>query len=429
MTLALLRAWQETGSTDLTSEITYVGSRTPTDRGGGPGDSLPGRLLQGDREAARRARPFWLWGGVPDGFAETLRRSPFGGRTPFEAVDPVAAPRMLGDVPVESHGVDHSVYGASAFLIEADGGLVAYSGDLRRHGELGKETEGFLRRLEAKRPEVLIVEGTRLSASGNAPGQPMTTEQEVEANCRREVERYPGRLVVADFGPRNVERLRSFRRIANAVGRSLVLTPKDAYLLQMLHSVDPSIETDLGPGGMRILEEPSVGLPRAWQSLVVDRFGDAYLNPHDVATNPGRYLLCFSFFDCNDLVDLKKERATEGGLWLYSSSEAHGEEQEFDFLRLQKWIGWAGMHQVGFRYEPGPSGVPELRFDHPDDIGHHASGHATEAELLELIDRANPKVIVPVHTEQSPQRYEELLRAKGVPARVLAPRAGVRLTW
>jgi ribonuclease J len=429
MTLALLRAWQETGASDLTSEITYVGTRAPTARGGGPGDSLPGRLLETDRDAVRRARPFQLLGDVPDGFVDRLRSSPFGGRTPYEPVDPVRAPSAFGDVTFQSHGVDHSVYGASAFLLEADGGLVAYSGDLRRHGEHGEATDGFFRLLESKRPEVLIVEGTRLTASGERPTQPITSEGDVERTCLREVQQYEGRLVVADFGPRNVERLRSFRRIAGATGRALVLTPKDAFLLQMLHSVDPTIEADLGPGGMRILEEPSVGAPRAWQSLVVDRYGDAYLNPRDIARGPGRYILCFSFFDCNDLVDLKKEHATDGGLWLYSSSEAHGEEQEFDFQRLQRWIRWAGMRQVGFRYETDAAGRERLRFDLPDDVGHHASGHATESELLELIDRANPKVVVPVHTEQTPERYAELLKGKGAQARVLAVRAGVQITW
>jgi ribonuclease J len=429
MTLALLRAWQETGAADLTSEITYVGARTPTDRGGGPGDSLPGRRLESDREAVRRSRPYQLLGGVPDGFARELQRSPFGGRTAFEPVDPVPAPCSFAGIRVEHHGVDHSVYGASSFLLEADGGLVAYSGDLRRHGEYGPQTEGFFRRLEQRRPELLIVEGTRLTRAGPPSVQASTTEAEVERNCRAEVQRFEDRLVVADFGPRNVERLRSFRRIALDTGRSLVLTPKDAYLLHLLHAVDPSIEADLGPGGMRILEEPSVGASRAWQSVVVDRYGDAYLNPHDVAAGPGRFILCFSFFDCNDLVDLKREQACEGGLWLYSSSEAHGEEQEFDFLRLQRWIRWAGMEQVGFRYLPSASGEPELRFDHPDDVGHHASGHATEAELLELIGLADPKAIVPVHTEQTPERYAELLRAKGVRAKVLAPKAGVPLSW
>ena len=59
----------------------------------------------------------------------------------------------------------------------------------------------------------------------------------------------------------------------------------------MLHAADPSVEVDLGPGGMRILEEPSVGPPRPWLTGVLDRHPDAFLNPRDVARSPGRFLL------------------------------------------------------------------------------------------------------------------------------------------
>ncbi|HEV2230679.1 MAG TPA: MBL fold metallo-hydrolase [Thermoplasmata archaeon] len=429
MTLALLRAWQEGGRSDLTSEITYLGPRAPAAATGRAGDSLPGRRLESDRDAPRRSRRFWLVGGVPEGFAEELRRSPFGGRTDFAPIDPEPAPDRFGDVRVRFHGVDHSVYGAAGFLLEADGGAVAYSGDLRFHGERGRETEGFLTLLEAKHPEVLLVEGTRLRAPGDGKPQPRMTEDEVERNCRAEVARYEGRLVVADFGPRNVERLRRFRSIALASGRELVLTPKDAFLLHVLNAVDPRVEVDLRPGAMRILEEPSVGSERPWLSLVFRRFASAFLNPRDIARAPGRFLLCFSFFDANDLVDLKREGATEGGLWLYSSSEAHGEEQEFDFERLQRWIDWAGMHQVGFRYLVGSAGERTLSFDHPEDVGHHASGHATQEELVEFVRRVAPKFVVPVHTVQPPTRYAELLRARGALARVLRPEAGRPIDW
>ncbi|HEV2166264.1 MAG TPA: MBL fold metallo-hydrolase [Thermoplasmata archaeon] len=429
MTLALLRAWQESGHADLTSEITYYGMRSPADEGPKPGDSLSGRRLESDRDAPKRGRPFRLIGELPSALRTEVRRSPFGERVDFEPSDLASAGSRVGDVSFRAHGVDHSVYGAAGFFLDTDGGPIAYTGDLRFHGEHGDETEAFVRLLESRHPEVLIVEGTRLRASGEARAQPRITEDEVEGNCRRQVEGTPGRLVVADFGPRNVERLRRFRRIAESTGRSLVLTPKDAFLLHLLHAVDPSVEVDLGPGGMRVLEEPSVGAPRGWLSGVLRRHPDAFLNPRDIAGAPGRFILCFSFFDCNDLVDLKKEGATEGGLWLYSSSEAHGEEQEFDFVRLQNWIRWAGMRQVGFRYESGPSGEQRLTFDHPDDVGHHASGHATEAELVELIARAAPRAIVPVHTVQKPERYEQLLRERGAPVRVIAPVRGRPITW
>lgn len=427
MTLALLRSWQEAGRSDLTSEVTYFASRTARTAPPGPGDSLPGRILETDRKGVRAARSFRLFGEVPEGLARLVGRSPFGERTAFEPSAPTSAPSRVGDIAVTSLPVDHSVYGASAFLLEADGALIAYTGDLRFHGEHGTQSEAFLRALERRRPEVLIAEGTRLRPSGAPREVERTSEADVEKNCRRDVARYDGKLVVADFGPRNVERLRTFRSIALETGRQLVLTPKDAYLLTLLHSVDPAVETDLTPGGMRILEEPSAGREPPWLELVRSRYGDAHLSPVEIERTPGRFLLCFSFFDCNDLIDLRA--ATPGGLWLYSSSEAHGEEQEFDFHRLRAWIEWAGMSTVGFRFVSGPGGSERLTFDHPDDVGHHASGHATQEELVELVRRANPKRLVPVHTGQPARRYAELLREQASAVEVVAPPSGTPITW
>ncbi|HEV2520173.1 MAG TPA: MBL fold metallo-hydrolase [Thermoplasmata archaeon] len=429
MTLALLRAWQESGHADLTSEITFFGMRSPADDGPRPGDSLSGRRLESDREAPKRGRPFRLVGELPTALREEIVRSPFGGRTAFEPAPPSPAGTKVGEIGFQAHPVDHSVYGAAGFFLETDGGAIAYSGDVRFHGERGAESEGFVKMLESRHPEVLVVEGTRLRAPGDTRPQPRWTEDDVERNCRDRVEATSGHLVVADFGPRNVERLRRFRRIAAATGRSLVLTPKDAFLLHLLHTADPSVEVDLGPGGMRILEEPSVGPERGWLTGVLRRHPDAFLNPRDIARRPGGFLLCFSFFDCNDLVDLKKEGATEGGLWLYSSSEAHGEEQEFDFRRLQNWIRWAGMRQIGFRYLPDAAGGAKLSFEHPEDAGHHASGHATEEELVDFVIRSGSRYVVPVHTIQKPERYEALLRARGADIRVLSASTGRPIHW
>ncbi len=404
MTLALLRAWQEGGNSPMQAELTYLGERK---------NDSSGRLIVSDRASPKVGRAFSLLEEVPGPLLNILRTSPYGERTVYNPTPPTRAPRHWDDLELRWSGVDHSVYGAAGFLLEADGVLVGYTGDLRFAGERRKETEAYTSLLEKQGSDlILIVEGTRLTRPGDSKAQPIITEDEVEANCRRAVEQYRGRLVVADFGPRNVERLRTFRRIALATGRQLVVTPKDAYLLHVLHSVDSSIELDLGPGGMRIIEEPSAEDRKVWQREVTRLFGNAFISPAEIATNKERWILCFSFYDCNDLVDLKS--ATEGGLWLYSSSEAHGEEAEFDFVRLQNWIRWAGMHQVGFRYNTGAEGEPQLSFDHPDDVGHHSSGHATQTELLEFIKQVAPKAIIPVHTEQPPKRYEDLLRGYGV---------------
>ena len=415
MTLALLRAWQEGGNSPMQAEVTYLGERK---------DDSSGRLLVSDRKSPKVGRAFSLLEEAPGPLLNILRTSPYGERTVYNPTPPTRAPTRWDDLELRWNGVDHSVYGAAGFLLEADGVLVGYTGDLRFAGERRKETEAYTKLLEKQGSDlILIVEGTRLTRPGDSKAQPIITEYQVEASCRRAVEQYQGKLVIADFGPRNVERLRTFRRIALATGRQLVVTPKDAYLLHVLHSVDQSIELDLGPGGMRIIEEPSAEDRRVWQREVTRLFGSAFVSPTELAAHKERWILCFSFYDCNDLVDLRS--ATEGGLWLYSSSEAHGEESEFDFMRLQNWIKWAGMHQVGFRYNTGAGGEPQLSFDHPDDVGHHSSGHATQTELLEFIKQVAPKAIIPVHTEQPAKRYEQLLAEHGAKTTVIPPEGGI----
>jgi ribonuclease J len=402
-TVATLRAVQESGKTDVTTEYAYVTGRTARADG----------LLETGRRSPRLRRPFQLLGEFTSGLVEMLRESP-SRHLPLDGPDPrpAAGADVARALHLEAYPVDHSLLGSAAFVLDVDGRRLAYTGDVRFHGARGYETERFLEALERKAPDVLLVEGTRLRRSGPADTGATTSEEAVRANATARVREYDGRLVIADFGPRNVERLATFREIATESDRQLVVTAKDAYLLRYLHQVDPSVPVDFGAGRMRIWREPSVRSPLAWQERVEDSWPDAAIDAGEIERTPGRWILCFSFFDANDLVDLRG--ATPGGLWLYSSSEAHGEEQEFDFHRLHAWIEWAGLHQVGFRIDPATG---QLAFE----PGYHASGHATEAELIELVRRSGARTIIPVHTE-APRRYQELLGPEG--ARVRLPRAG-----
>lgn len=401
-TAATLRAVQESGKTDVTSEYVYYTERTAREDG----------LLTTDRRAVRRRREFRLFDAAPPGLVDAWR-APASRHAPLDGPDPAPASehpvaRALG---LRTYPVDHSLLGSAAFVLDVDGARIAYTGDVRFHGARGRETETFLRALETTQPDVLLVEGTRLRRAGSREVQTATSEATVRANALAKVAEFAGRLVIADFGPRNIERLATFRDVAQEHGRTLVVTEKDAYLLRLLRLVEPSVPDDFGPGGLRIWREPSVRARLAWQERLDTAYPDAGVGPEEIAAAPGRWILCFSFFDANDLVDLR--RATPGGLWLYSSSEAHGEEQEFDFQRLQSWIDWAGLHQVGFRYDRVG---PRLEFE----PGYHASGHATEAELVEFVRRSNARTVIPVHSE-TPGRYQELLGPEG--ARVRLPRA------
>jgi ribonuclease J len=405
-TLAMLRSWQETGKADLLNEVVYCGTRTATASG----------ILRSGESKEKHQRSWRLLGEPSSALIDAVTRAP---TAKGELIGPAPADGrgddVLRELHVESRAVDHSLMGAAGFVLDVDGARVAYTGDVRFHGERRAETEGFLQSLERRSPDVLLVEGTRLERPGATERPNVTSEPEVRRNALTALREFAGKFAVADFGPRNVERLRLFRDVAHELDRQLVITDRDAHLLTTLSATQPDIPVDFGPGGLRIWTEPSASRGAPWQHQIDETHSDARIDRSEIERRPGHWLLCFSYHDVNDLVDLR--RATRGGAWLYSSSEAHGEEQEFDFQRLQHWIEWAGMHAVGFTVDPA-SGRPHF------PAGLHASGHATQSELIELVRRANPRTVIPVHSEV-PELYRTLLGPEG--ARVVLPRPDVPL--
>ena len=99
--------------------------------------------------------------------------------------------------------MDHSIFGATAYILRGET-TVAYTGDFRLHGKKEESTREFVR--QAKDASVLITEGTRAGPSE----EEKTSEKTVCEACRESVESSSG-LVIADFSPRNFERLESFQ--------------------------------------------------------------------------------------------------------------------------------------------------------------------------------------------------------------------------
>ncbi|MCS7144887.1 MAG: ribonuclease J, partial [Archaeoglobaceae archaeon] len=137
-----------------------------------------------------------------------------------------------------------------------------------------------------------------------------------------------------------------------------------------------------------------------WETeVVMDLFGDKYLDPESIRRCPDRYILCFSYYDIKHLLDIKPQK----GVYIYSSSEAFNEEQEFDFRRLYEWLKVFNFETVGFRIEKD-----ETYFEK----GYHTSGHASKEDLSWIIEKIDPDVVIPVHTEKADWFEEEFENAK-----------------
>jgi ribonuclease J len=387
MTAAILKGVQDVRRESPGEEVVYLSRREP--------DEDDSRVLNSSRnrnkplEGRRVEVPE-----LPPKLQELWKQSPQ--TRPLNA----ELSRGSGPLPCKLWEVDHSIPGATAFALETEAGWVVYTGDLRMHGTGGHLTEKFLEEAAGLEPRLLIIEGTRVGRKEER----RETEEEVYRNCLEICEGERG-LVVADFSPRNFERLETFRRIAEKTGRELAVLPEDAHQLRLIGCVEGRDRLS----GLRVYRALK-GSRHAWEKNLLEELADRVLDPSEVSRRPSGYILCLSYWNLPNLLDIKPE----GGTYLYSSSEVYSEEEVFDFQRLYSWLEHFHMRIVGFKFAGG-----ELEFE----PGFHASGHAPPEGLLRAIERIRPKEVLPVHTEHRGWFRREV---KG--AEVLLPREGEHIT-
>jgi ribonuclease J len=284
----------------------------------------------------------------------------------------------LGGLRLAYFPVDHSIPGAGAFAVETDQGWLVYTGDLRLHGQGRGQTEAFRDAAARLKPFILISEGTHPSTH-----RPVA-EEEVYNRARVAVTKERG-LVVADFGPRNVERLLTFLRIARETGRRLAITAKDAFLLEAMAKADPATPDPLTEDGFVVYGEARLSR-ETWERTLLERYAGKVKTARDIAAGQADYILCFGFFDLSELIDIRPS----GGTYVYSSSEAFSEEMAIDLARLRNWVNHFGLTMAG---------------DPSREKGFHASGHIHGPGLEDLIRTIRPRYLLPVHTE-SPDFFD-----------------------
>ncbi|MFX1281231.1 MAG: MBL fold metallo-hydrolase [Promethearchaeota archaeon] len=366
LTLVLLKGILDCSKTTLGSDVAYFSLKKQK------GD---GRLLETERNKDR-GRNFVCTENISEEFKAFIDAR-VKKRTSFEEGTMSELKNFPLTFKITPYQIDHSIFGTTAYMISGET-TFAYTGDFRLHGRRGKFSEKFIN--EAKNASVLIIEGTRTAKEDISE-----SEEIVYENCRRIAEIAKG-LIIADFSPRNFERLETFQRISKKLGRSLVIPSKDAYLLNALEKVD----------GINRIKDLYIykdlkSTKRNWEThLLNDHPHVQSLDPKEISKDPENFIICFSFFDMKNLLDIKPP----SGTYIYSSSEAFEEESEFDFVRLNNWLSYFNFKIYGFKI------IEEKGKDKPIFTkGFHASGHASKKDLMWAIDTVDPEVIIPVHTD------------------------------
>ncbi len=107
----------------------------------------------------------------------------------------------------------------------------------------------------------------------------------------------------------------------------------------------------------------------------------------------------------------------DGGIYIYSTSEAFSEEMEIDVRRLKNWLDFFKIEPIGFNVNK----ASELEFIK----GYHASGHISGSELVDVIKTIKPEILIPVHTEK-PELFTEKLASE--PIEIKLPEEGAPIS-
>lgn len=263
-------------------------------------------------------------------------------------------PFLIGDIQITPFSIDHSAADSYLFLIEADGKRVLYTGDFRLHGVRGKTMDKILDRRIGK-VDAIITEGTTVSRTDGKT----VTEWELQARVRNYLQQY--KYVFVLCATTNLDRIFA---LARAVPRGKYCICDD-YQKTLVETVS-----------------------KHWNGI-----SSFYEMPK---------LLSFKYHPPARFAEL-------GGLmFVRANSKFEAIIRQYDpaqsILLYSMWDG--------YRTKPG-STIPDFLSLTGTWAELHTSGHASPDDLRHVIEKADPEIVIPMHTD-APQKMQTLCQNRTV---------------
>ena len=275
----------------------------------------------------------------------------------------------VADIKVTAYIVDHSAYGACAFLIECDGKRILYSGDIRLHG-----VKGVLYKNLPKDVDYLLLEGTNILRAKSNP-----TERDIEKQFIEAFNDAPDALHLVWCSAKNIDRICALFRACIRCGKTLSIDPYTANVLAAVAQLNPKIPT------ATTAEQMKVYFPHRLTKRLTEQNQKHYilsLNPKqnkvsydDFARSPEHYVMLVRPTTLTYLQRIKAPcirliKSIWNGYWDEPSTE--------------RFRGWVEEHCEAVK-----------------DI--HSSGHADTQSLQRIVEFVRPKTIIPIHTDAPKQ--------------------------
>ena len=285
-------------------------------------------------------------------------------------------PFSIGEFTITPYLVDHSATDAYAFLIEAEGKRLFYSGDLRSHGRKGKLFDNLIQR-PVRDIDLLFLEGTMLHRNND-----LFPDETAVENLIFETIRQQKNISFLLASSQNIDRIVSAHRACKRAGKLLVIDIYTGWILEQLRQITQNTPA---------MDWPEIRVFAAYsqdQKLKAnpDYFGDfrkrlyQYRVKREQLHAMPEAFLYFGKMSSFRLIDEFKNAAAPVNV-IYS-----------------QWLGYLdGAHPDYF----GSDRISAARSDPAVNFVYaHTSGHAPVADLQRLAAALNPCKLIPIHTER-----------------------------
>ena len=273
---------------------------------------------------------------------------------------------LIGDIKIIPYLCDHSAFDSYMFLLDCEGKKILYTGDFRSNGR--KFFEALLKKLP--KIDILITEGTNLS--DNKIGKVNLAEKELE---KKGIEILEGndKSVFVLMAATNIDRIVTFYKIANTTKRLFLL---DTYAGLITDTIGGNIPNPGTFSNVRMF------LTNQNKYKILENYSKNKIGRKGIVNS--NFMMCVRPSMKKYLENYPEGFSFEGCTMFYSMWEGYKKEKNMkEFLEF--------MEEKGVKI-----------------ISLHTSGHADEKDFDKLIKKVEPKIIIPVHTENSEwfKRYE-----------------------
>lgn len=270
-----------------------------------------------------------------------------------------AKPFNIGSFKITPYMMDHSACGAYAFLIEADGKRLFYSGDFRAHGRKSELFNDIIKN-PPKKIDLLLMEGSCL---GRDQSKKYPTEESLEPEFIKIFNQTKG-VCFVQTSSQNIDRLETIYNACKDSGRTFVMSSYTGRITMVIN--DNRLPTFIKPNVKRFAQNTDKS---------------HYVTKEMIEQNPDKYvvLLCGLIF--NQLKD----------------SSLFNKDASFIY---SMWKGYKKLYK---------SYMKLIKEKEMTMVDIHTSGHADIPTLKKFAKSINAETVVPIHTFY-PKKFKEMFK-------------------